>query len=184
MSRLLLPPKAIWISCCRINNSIRCCAGAWSTNSAGCRTSASALTRRHSGPHRTTTPIDPNRCVMLLPRRSNPLPRGSDPMKWNIVHGAAAVAVSFAFTLQASAEPRFERFTYEGKSPETARANPGEYLNPILSGYYPDPSVTRVGEDYYLVNSSFSHFPGLPLFHSKDLVNWTQIANAIDRPSQ
>jgi len=44
--------------------------------------------------------------------------------------------------------------------------------------------MVRVGEDYYLVNSTFTHFPGLPIFHSKDLVHWTQIGNAIDRPSQ
>jgi xylan 1,4-beta-xylosidase len=101
-----------------------------------------------------------------------------------IVHGAGAVALTLAFCVQASAAPRFERFSYEGKSQESARAAAGEYRNPILSGYYPDPSITRVGEDYYLVNSSFTHFPGLPVFHSKDLVNWTQVANAIDRPGQ
>lgn len=58
------------------------------------------------------------------------------------------------------------------------------YHNPILSGFYPDPSICRVGDDYYLVNSSFAFFPGLPLWHSKDLVHWRQIGNAIDRPSQ
>lgn len=79
---------------------------------------------------------------------------------------------------------RFERFTYEGKSQESAQPAAGEYRNPILSGYYPDPSITRAGEDYYLVNSSFVHFPGLPLFHSRDLVTWTQVGNAIDRPEQ
>jgi xylan 1,4-beta-xylosidase len=56
--------------------------------------------------------------------------------------------------------------------------------NPILSGFYPDPSVTKVGKDYYLVNSTFSYFPGLPIFKSQDLKNWKQIGNAIDRPSQ
>jgi xylan 1,4-beta-xylosidase len=105
-------------------------------------------------------------------------------VKRNIVHGAVAVVLSFALSAQASAAPRFERFTYEGKSQEAARPAAGEYRNPILSGYYPDPSVTRVGKDYYLVNSSFAHFPGLPVFHSKDLVHWTQIGNAIDRPDQ
>ena len=102
----------------------------------------------------------------------------------NIVHGAGAVVLSLAFALPAFAAPRFERFTYEGKSQEVARPGPGEYRNPILSGYYPDPSITRVGDDYYLVNSSFTHFPGLPVFHSQDLTHWTQIGNAIDRPSQ
>ena len=50
--------------------------------------------------------------------------------------------------------------------------------------FYPDPSITRVGDDYYLVNSTFTWFPGIPVFHSRDLVNWTQIGNAIDRPDQ
>jgi hypothetical protein len=45
-----------------------------------------------------------------------------------------------------------------------------EYHNPIISGAYPDPSICRVGEDYYLVNSTFSYFPGVPVFHSKDLI--------------
>lgn len=58
------------------------------------------------------------------------------------------------------------------------------YTNPILSGFYPDPSICRVGDDYYLVNSSFAYFPGLPLFHSKDLVNWKQIGHAMNRPEQ
>jgi alpha-N-arabinofuranosidase len=85
----------------------------------------------------------------------------------------------------ASAEPaRFSRFTYDGRSVERATPGPDQYRNPILSGYYPDSSVIRVGEDYYLALSSFAHYPGLPIFHSKDLVNWTQIANAIDRPEQ
>ena len=58
------------------------------------------------------------------------------------------------------------------------------YTNPILAGFYPDPSICRVGDDYYLVNSSFAYFPGLPLFHSKDLVNWKQIGHAMNRESQ
>lgn len=62
--------------------------------------------------------------------------------------------------------------------------SPTYYTNPILQGFYPDPSICRVGDDYYLVNSSFSFFPGLPLFHSNDLVHWNQIGNALDRPEQ
>ncbi len=84
----------------------------------------------------------------------------------------------------ASDAPRFSRFSYDGHAQEQVGVGPGQYRNPILSGYYPDPSVTRVGDDYYLVLSSFAHFPGLPIFRSKDLVNWTQIGNAIDRPEQ
>ena len=60
----------------------------------------------------------------------------------------------------------------------------GYYTNPILAGFYPDPSICRVGTDYYIVNSSFAYFPGLPLFHSKDLVTWKQIGHAMDRPEQ
>lgn len=79
---------------------------------------------------------------------------------------------------------RFSSFTYAGESQEKVTVGDGEFRNPILSGYAPDPTVTRVGDDYYLVTSTFTHFPGLPIYHSKDLVNWTHIANAIDRPDQ
>jgi len=57
-------------------------------------------------------------------------------------------------------------------------------LDPILPGFYPDPSICRVGEDYYLVTSSFHYFPGVPIFHSRDLVNWTQIGHCLTRPEQ
>lgn len=56
--------------------------------------------------------------------------------------------------------------------------------NPVLPGFHPDPSVCRVGEDYYLVNSSFEFFPALPLHHSRDLVHWRPIGHAVDRPEQ
>lgn len=56
--------------------------------------------------------------------------------------------------------------------------------NPILSGFYPDPTICRVGNDYYLATSTFCYFPGVPIFHSTDLVNWEQIGNILDRPSQ
>jgi alpha-N-arabinofuranosidase len=59
-----------------------------------------------------------------------------------------------------------------------------EFYNPILQGCYPDPAITRKGDDYYLVCSSFAMFPGVPIFHSKDLVNWTQIGHVLDRVSQ
>jgi len=58
------------------------------------------------------------------------------------------------------------------------------FKNPVLSGFYPDPSVCRVGEDFYLVTSTFAYFPGVPIFHSKDLVHWRQIGNVLDRPGQ
>ncbi|WP_223701488.1 glycoside hydrolase family 43 protein [Sutcliffiella deserti] len=58
------------------------------------------------------------------------------------------------------------------------------YQNPILPGFYPDPSICRVGDDYYLITSTFEYFPGIPIFHSKDLVNWQQIGHVLDRASQ
>ena len=58
------------------------------------------------------------------------------------------------------------------------------FQNPILSGFHADPSICRVGDDYYLVNPSFVYFPGLPIYHSKDLVHWEQIGNGIHRSEQ
>jgi xylan 1,4-beta-xylosidase len=58
------------------------------------------------------------------------------------------------------------------------------FCNPILPGFYPDPSICRVGDDYYLVTSTFEYFPGLPIFHSRDLVHWRQIGHVLNRPSQ
>lgn len=59
-----------------------------------------------------------------------------------------------------------------------------EYFNPILAGFYPDPSICRKGNDYFMVNSTFSYYPGVPIFHSTDLVNWKQIGHVLNRPSQ
>lgn len=56
--------------------------------------------------------------------------------------------------------------------------------NPILPGFRPDPSICRVGEDYYIVTSTFAYFPGVPIYHSRDLAHWEQIGNVLDRPSQ
>ena len=58
------------------------------------------------------------------------------------------------------------------------------FKNPVLPGFHADPSVCRAGDDFYLVNSTFQYFPGVPVFHSKDLVNWEQIGNCLTRPTQ
>lgn len=58
------------------------------------------------------------------------------------------------------------------------------FKNPVIKGFYPDPSVCRAGEDYYLVNSTFVYWPGVPVWHSRDLVNWHQIGNCLTRDSQ
>lgn len=65
-----------------------------------------------------------------------------------------------------------------------AEEPPKTFENPILSGYHPDPSICRVGDDYYMVNSTFEWFPGMPIHHSKDLVNWELIGYGIHRPEQ
>ncbi|HOK96517.1 MAG TPA: glycoside hydrolase family 43 protein [Anaerohalosphaeraceae bacterium] len=79
----------------------------------------------------------------------------------------------------------FRRFEYAGRDLNAdTPLQPGYYRNPILAGFHPDPSICRVGSDYYLVNSTFEYFPGLPIFHSTDLVNWTQLGHVIDRPEQ
>ncbi len=57
---------------------------------------------------------------------------------------------------------------------------PKTVSNPILPGFNPDPSICRVGDDYYLVTSSFAFYPGLPIYHSRDLVNWKLVGHAID----
>ena len=58
------------------------------------------------------------------------------------------------------------------------------FQNPILPGFYPDPSICRVGDDYYLLTSSFAYFPGIPIFHSRDLVHWRQIGHCLERREQ
>lgn len=58
------------------------------------------------------------------------------------------------------------------------------YKNPVIPGFHPDPSVCRVDSDYYLVTSSFEYAPGVPLFHSRDLINWEQIGHCLTRRSQ
>ncbi|MGD0461064.1 MAG: glycoside hydrolase family 43 protein [Tepidisphaeraceae bacterium] len=80
---------------------------------------------------------------------------------------------------------QFKSFSYSGTDDAaTLLKSPQEqFLNPILAGFYPDPSICRVGDDYYLVNSSFWYFPGIPIFHSRDLVNWRQIGFVLDRVS-
>jgi alpha-N-arabinofuranosidase len=77
----------------------------------------------------------------------------------------------------------FEWFEYTGHDPWFEQpAEQGDVRNPILAGFYPDPSIVRVDRDYFLVTSSFAWYPGVPIFHSTDLVNWAQIGHVLDRP--
>ncbi len=97
--------------------------------------------------------------------------------------------LSLSMMLAAGAQAQTAEFDYFKYSGNDARFNANidktyQYYNPILAGFYPDPSVCRVGDTYYLVNSSFTFFPGVPLSTSKDLVNWTPAGHVLDRPSQ
>lgn len=94
---------------------------------------------------------------------------------------AMAAAIGVIAGSAHAGDAHFKDYRYAGQSQESVTPGPGEYLNPIVSGYAPDPSVTRVRDDYYLVTSSFTNFPGLPVYHSKDLTTWTQIGNAVAR---
>ncbi len=82
--------------------------------------------------------------------------------------------------------PVFAYFNYTGHDQRyDVEFNPAtQYLNPILSGCAPDPSICRKGDDYYLANSSFAYYPGIPIWHSRDLVNWQQVGYALNRPEQ
>ena len=87
---------------------------------------------------------------------------------------------------QAKNGPVFSNFVYAGND-KVYNDNPlkeNEFYTPILQGCYPDPAITRKGDDYFMVCSSFAMFPGVPIFHSKDLVNWKQIGHVLDRKSQ
>jgi len=82
--------------------------------------------------------------------------------------------------------PVFSKVIYQGND-QVYKDYPlkaDEFYSPILQGCYPDPSITSKGKDYFLVCSSFAIFPGVPIFHSTDLVNWKQIGHVLDRPSQ
>lgn len=89
---------------------------------------------------------------------------------------AAAVAACFASAV-------FAQEKADTGQPQ-AEVKMHGYRNPVLPGFYPDPSVCRVGDDYYMVNSSFCYFPGVPVHHSRDLIHWEQIGHCITRPAQ
>lgn len=100
-----------------------------------------------------------------------------------------AIAVMLARSAVASGAQApsayFHWFEYSGHDRVfDAPLPPGAYRNPVLAGFYPDPSITRVGDRFYLALSSFTYFPGIPVLESHDLVHWRQIGSVIDRPSE
>lgn len=107
------------------------------------------------------------------------------------------MALAFGATLSAAAKapktqkvpkgaPVFSSFTYKGEDAvyDNTTLKSDETFAPILQGCYPDPSICRRGNDYFLVASTFAMFPGVPIFHSTDLMNWRQIGHVLDRVSQ
>ena len=93
--------------------------------------------------------------------------------------GAACLTV-------AAQTAQFRYFTYSGNDERFQKTiDPTrEYMNPIIAGFAPDPSICRKGDTYYLVNSSFTFFPGVPIYTSRDLLHWQQLGYVLDRESQ
>jgi xylan 1,4-beta-xylosidase len=102
-------------------------------------------------------------------------------LKKLILLAACVAAPGFA----SDSTVEFQWFEYTGRDATfTAPLPAGSFHNPILAGYYPDPSVTRVGDKYYLVNSTFSHWPGIPIHESTDLVHWKLVGHALANPAK
>ncbi|MBP5716066.1 MAG: glycoside hydrolase family 43 protein [Bacteroidales bacterium] len=82
--------------------------------------------------------------------------------------------------------PQFESFAYRGNDARYDQPFDAEthFLNPVISGTNPDPAICRKGDDFYMANSSFVYWPGIPIWHSKDLIDWDFCGYVIDRPSQ
>lgn len=97
-----------------------------------------------------------------------------------------SAVVSCAAMLTATAQTAlFKQFEYTGRDARFEKTlGEGQTLNPILAGFAPDPSICRKGDTYYMVNSSFTFFPGVPIYTSKDLVEWQRLGYVLDRESQ
>lgn len=105
-------------------------------------------------------------------------------MKKQLITWVCSISLCLGLPAVAS-QAVFKEFTYTGKDEMFAKPPAkDQFQNPILAGFFPDPSIVRVGDDYYLANSSFSFFPGVPIHKSRDLVNWELIGYALNRPSQ
>ncbi|GEM_PF-292703 len=78
----------------------------------------------------------------------------------------------------------FDSFEYRGRDEIFEALPDGHFQNPVAAGFFPDPSIARVGDDYYMANSSFAYLPGVPISHSRNIVDWTLIGHALTRPEQ
>lgn len=103
---------------------------------------------------------------------------------------AALILGSLLFTSVAAEQPsapsaHFAWFAYGGNDEVFNHPPaPGHFQNPILAGFYPDPSIVRAKDAFYMVHSSFAYFPGVPIFKSTDLVNWQPLGHVLTRPEQ
>ncbi len=105
-------------------------------------------------------------------------------MRFGFLAGMMCISAS---ALAAGSVAHFSDFEYKGNDEFYnlhALQSPNEFYNPVIPGWNSDPSVVRVGDDYWLVVSTFGYFPGVPLYHSKDLAHWEMVRNILDRPSQ
>ncbi len=109
-------------------------------------------------------------------------------MRITTLFALAVACVSCSTVVAPQGAALFDDFKYDGHDSWYAENPlPGEdyAYNPILAGWYSDPSICTNGEgDYFIVTSTFSFFPGVPIFHSRDLVNWEQIGHVLSRESQ
>ena len=110
-----------------------------------------------------------------MPRQPRDTPRA----RWRTLAGMALLGAMLALPGMAGEPAVGWRHGIEGQ--RLADLGDGRYLNPVLAGDHPDPSVLRDGDDYYLTLSSFDAYPGLPIWHSRDLVNWQPLTHAIHR---
>lgn len=102
-----------------------------------------------------------------------------------IIRALLTTALVAATPGPAPSDAVFSDFSYRGGDPVDALPLPaGHYRNPVLAGFRPDPAIVRVGEDFYLSTSTGGYWPGLPIFHSRDLVSWRQIGAAVSRREQ
>ena len=105
-------------------------------------------------------------------------PRFLSPLRVLVFVAALPASLSSLVLDAAEEKPGWER-GFEGQ--RKADLGDGTYLNPILAGDHPDPSVLKIGADYYMVHSSFDSVPGLLIWHSRDLVNWEPVGPALNR---
>lgn len=103
-----------------------------------------------------------------------------------VLLSVVSISEAKAKKLKESSSPVFSNFEYTGNDIiyNENPLNADEFYTPILQGCFPDPSICKRDNDYFMVNSSFVMFPGVPIFHSTDLVNWKQIGHVLESKSQ